>query len=182
MELVSTLAQHGPFTKADLDAMPDDGRRHELLDGTLIVTPAPADRHQAVVVNLIVLLKQAASAELRVRTAPYDVTLAEDTIVQPDVLLARKRDITDSGLPAAPVLAVEVLSPSTRLVDLNLKRARYEEAGIPHYWVVDPDAPTLVAFELRGGAYVELARVGGSDIFEVTSPVAIRFRPGDLVD
>ena len=62
--LASTLAHHGPYTRADLDTMPDDGRRHELLDGALIVTPPPADRHQAIVVNLIVLLKQAASAEL----------------------------------------------------------------------------------------------------------------------
>ena len=182
MELVSTLAHHGPYTRADLDAMPDDGRRHELLDGALIVTPAPADRHQAIVVNLIVLLKQAASAELRVRTAPYDVILAEDTIVQPDVLLARKRDITESGLPGVPVLAVEVLSPSTRLMDLNLKRARYEEAGIPHYWVVDPDEPALIAFELREGAYVESVRVGGADLFEVTEPVRLRLRPSELVD
>ena len=106
------------------------------------------------------------------------MTLAEDTIVQPDVLLARKRDITESGLPGVPVLAVEVLSPSTRLMDINLKRARYEEAGIPHYWVVDPDEPALIAFaRRRQGAYVESVRVGGADLFEVREPVRLRSRP-----
>ena len=71
------------------------------------------------------------------------------------MVVVRDSDIGELNVPAVPVLAVEVLSPSTRLVDLTLKRARYEAAGCPSYWVVDPDALTLTTWDLQDGAYVQ---------------------------
>ena len=170
------------ITRAQLDAMPDDGRRHELVDGTLLVTPAPGSRHQAVVVNLLVALHAACPPDLRVRTAPFDVTLAGDTVVQPDLLVARAADIDAHGLSVAPLLVVEVLSARTRLVDLHLKRARYAEAGVASYWVVDPDDTSLVAWELREAVYVEAGRAVGDEAFVAHLPFPARITPGELVD
>ncbi|MFD1506389.1 Uma2 family endonuclease [Georgenia yuyongxinii] len=104
-----------------------------------------------------------------------------DTVLQPDVLVARRSDLSERDLPAPPVLAVEVLSPSTRLIDLHLKRARYEAAGTPSYWVVDPDEPALTAWELIEGRYVRVAHVAGEETFTATAPFAVDVRPADLI-
>jgi Uma2 family endonuclease len=170
-----------PYTYADLAAMPDDGRRYEIVDGVLLVTPAPRLSHQHVVLELAVLLRAHVPPGLQVVVAPYDVRLAEDTVLQPDVLVASLADLTERNLPAAPLLAVEVLSPSTRRVDMTLKRSRFEEAGVAAYWVVDPDAPRLVAWELRDGAYVEVADVSGDEVFAASVPFAVTVTPAALV-
>ncbi|GAA1638182.1 Uma2 family endonuclease [Georgenia ruanii] len=181
MDAVTTLPRSRPLTRADLDAMPDDGHRHELVDGALVVTPAPRPRHQTAVLRLAVLLDRACPKDLQVFVAPLDVALAEDTVLEPDVLVAPRADLTERDLAAAPVLAVEVLSPSTRLIDLHLKRARYEAAGTPSYWVVDPDEPSLTAWELRDGGYFGVAHAIGHEVLETDAPVAVRFTPADLL-
>jgi Uma2 family endonuclease len=182
MEAVTTLPQSRPLTRRDLASVPDDGHRYELVDGALIVTPAPSTRHQSAVVELTVLLRAACPSELKVLVAPFDVALADDTVMQPDVLVARRDDLTDRDLPAAPVLAVEVLSSSTRLIDLNLKRARYEAAGCPAYWVVDPDEPSLTVWEMRDGVYVQVADVHGEESFIAALPYGVTITPDSLVD
>lgn len=171
----------GPLTRADLDAMPDDGRRHELLDGVLIVTPAPAPKHQRVVKRLTRLLDDACPPGLEVFCAPLDVALTDDTVLEPDVLVARVADLTDRDLSKAPALAVEVLSPSTRRYDLLLKRSRYEAAGTPSYWVVDPDEPSVTAWELRDGSYVQRGRAVQGEELELAAPFAVRVVPNELV-
>ncbi|HET7386930.1 MAG TPA: Uma2 family endonuclease [Nocardioidaceae bacterium] len=183
MGIVTTLpVQRGrPFTAADLESTPDDGRRYELVDGCLIVTPAPLTRHQTVVLRLSVLLDAACPPDLTLLTAPLDVTIADDTVMQPDLLIAHRTDFDEHGLPGAPLLAIEVLSPSTRHIDLGLKKARYESAGCPSYWVVDPDTPSLTAWELRDGAYVQTAHVSGTEHFEASMPYAVTLRPADLL-
>lgn len=171
----------GPFTRADLDAMPDDGRRHELLDGLLIVSPAPAPKHQLVVTRLARLFGGSLPDGLEVIVAPLDVALAEDTVLQPDVLVTRWEDFTNRDLPKAPLLAVEVLSPSTRRYDLQFKRSRYEAAGTPSYWVVDPDEPSVIAWELRDGVYAEAGRAVGDEALELALPFPVRVVPAELV-
>lgn len=182
MGSVTTLPRGQAYTRDDLDAMPDDGHRYEIIDGTLIVTPAPSARHQVIVVNLVVALKAACTAELQVLTAPFDVALATDTVVQPDVLVARRSDLTERDLPTAPVLTIEVLSPSTRRVDLTLKRSRYEAAGSPSYWVVDPDGPRITVWELRDGTYVETASAGADERLAVRLPFPVEITPARLLD
>ncbi|MGH3445389.1 MAG: Uma2 family endonuclease, partial [Nocardioidaceae bacterium] len=159
-----------------------DGHRYELVDGTLIVSPAPRTRHQRAAFRLGVLLDRGCPDDLEVFLAPFDVELAEDTVLQPDLLVARRSDLTERGLPVAPVLSVEVLSPSTRRVDLTLKRSRFEQAGCPSYWVVDPDQPALTAWELRDGGYVEIAHPTGAEQFHPTHPYDLTFSPNDLTD
>lgn len=177
-----TLPQSRPLTAADLESMPDDGHRYELIDGTLIVTPAPVPRHQIVVGELYLLLRRSCPDDLRVLLAPLDVVLAVDTVVQPDLLVTRRSDLSERNLPTAPLLAVEVVSPSTRLVDLNLKRARYEQAGCPSYWVVDPDVVSLTAWELQDQRYVEVAHVINDEMFRTCLPYPLQFLPADLLD
>ena len=182
MGTVTTLPRSRPLTRVDLDAMPDDGHRYELIDGCLVVTPAPSPRHQIVVMELSHALRETCPAHLRVLAAPLDVVLADDTVVQPDVLVARRDQFTERDLPVAPTLAVEVLSPSTRRIDVTLKRSRYEAAGTPSYWVVDPDRPSLTAWDLQEGRYVEVAHVEGDDEFVAARPYAVAVRPSRLLD
>ena len=181
METVTTLPRSRALTRADLEAMPDDGHRYELVDGTLVVTPAPAWRHQRAVLELAVRLRESCPEDLEVLIAPFAVALTEDTELQPDVLVARRSELTQRELPTAPRLAVEVLSPSTRLIDLNLKKARFEVAGTPAYWVVDPLTARLIAWELREGVYVEVADVTCDAEFEATVPFAVTVVPSSLI-
>ena len=182
---MSTVTQERyghPFTRADLSEMPDDGHRWELIDGALIVTPAPSEPHQDAVLGLAILLRQACPPELKAIVAPFDIALSDSTVMQPDVLVARRTDITFRDLPTAPVLAVEVLSPSTRHIDLMLKRARFEVAGCGSYWVVDPLDPSITAWDLDDGKYVEVGYAKGDDVFEAQLPFAVSVRPSDLLD
>jgi Uma2 family endonuclease len=111
-----------PFTVHDLEGMPDDGRRYELIDGELLVSPAPGLRHQTISYQLHRLLDDACPGDMYVIAAPFAVQTDISNEVQPDVLVARFDDLTEKNLPTAPMLAVEVLSPNGRLIDLNLKR------------------------------------------------------------
>jgi Uma2 family endonuclease len=181
MTAMTLLPQGRPLTRADLDELPDDGHRYELLDGVLVVSPAPARPHQRAVTRLVVALHTHCPPVLELLPAPFDVVLAEDTVLQPDLLIGRNEDFSDKDLPAAPVLAIEVLSPSTRLFDLNLKHARYQEAGCPSYWVVDPLEPSIICWELRDGEYAEVARATGEEAAELERPFPIRIVPANLV-
>ncbi|HKE69938.1 MAG TPA: Uma2 family endonuclease [Nocardioidaceae bacterium] len=171
-----------PLTVEDLEAMPDDGHRYELIDGTLIVTPAPSWPHQGVQVRLTTWLYERCPRDLRVIAAPFEVQLAMDTAVQPDLIVTRFADLTRKNLPVPPLLAVEIGSPSTALIDRNLKRATYERFGIPSYWLVDPDPerPTLTVLELESEAYVERATVTVEESVEVATPFEVRLSPWDL--
>jgi len=182
MSAVTTLPWGRALTREDLDTMPDDGHRYELIDGTLLVSPAPMLRHQLAVTRLLRLLTDASPTELIALPAPFDVVLADRTVFQPDVLLARKSDLTARDLPAPPVLAVEVLSPSSRSIDRILKYARYAEAGIAHYWIIDPDEPALTAHRLRpDGSYQQVAHAIGDEPYEATEPVLVTIVPSALV-
>ena len=180
MTAVSTLPYSRPYSRADLALMPDDGHRYELLDGTLLVSAAPSRRHQRVLRDLVVLLQAACPPHLEVLFAPFDVVLADDTVLEPDLLVARRDQFTESELPGPPLLAVEVLSPSTRRIDLLLKRDRLQDAGCPSYWLVDPDEPSLSALELQDGRYVEVARVGSGQAWTARAPFPATVVPDEL--
>ncbi|MHC1557684.1 Uma2 family endonuclease [Actinomycetospora sp. C-140] len=139
MALVSNQASTAEYTVADLHAMPDDGRRRELIDGMLFVTPAPGWPHQEMGLALYRLLHAACPPELHVLAAPFGVTTSEVDEVQPDVLVARFADLTRANRPVAPVMVAEVASRSTRLHDRNTKKAHYERLGVASYWLLDPD-------------------------------------------
>lgn len=181
METVTTLPRGRPLTVGDLELMPDDGHRYELIDGTLVVTPAPGLRHQTVSMNLSLALSAGCPAHLKVLAAPFDVVLGSNTGVQPDLLVARRSAFTERNLPSSPLLAVEILSPSTKLLDLNLKKAAYERAGTAAYWVVDPDEPRLIAWELCDGVFVEVGDVAGDRPWAARTPYDVTIVPSALL-
>lgn len=182
MTVVTTLPFARPLTRHDLQHLPDDGHRYELIDGSLIVSPAPRHAHQVVLGNLYVLLRLACPPDLQVVLAPFAVGLADDTEVQPDLLVAPRARFTERDLPGPPLLAVEVLSPSTRRVDLLLKRDRYQAAGIPSYWLVDPGGPSLTVLELDAGDYVERGQMSGDGSLTVQQPFPLEIVLARLVD
>lgn len=169
------------FSRAERDDRPEDGCRHELLDGTLIVSPAPRWPHQRVVANLLVTLHAACPPQLETFVAPLDVTMGPRTVLEPDVLVVARSALGEKVLEDLLMLAVEVLSPSTRRLDLTRKHAAYEAAGVASYWVIDPDEPRLTAWELRDGTYVEVASVVGVDILLTEQPFPVQFSPAGLV-
>lgn len=136
----------GDWTAAMARALPDDGRRHEVVDGELLVTPAPSWDHQRVVGAFYRALDAHLVAHRigEVVLAPADVELDDRTLVQPDLfvipLVAGMRPTALADVGGRLLLVIEVLSPSTARADRDLKRRRYRRAGIPEYWIVDADA------------------------------------------
>ena len=133
------------WTAARARELPEDGNRYEVVDGELLVTPAPSfDHQQAAGMLLIALQAYLTDCPLGVAVmSPADIEFDPATLVQPDVFVVPldggrrpKRWVDIRGL----LLAVEVLSPSTARADRTTKRRRYQRAGVPEYWVVDLDA------------------------------------------
>ena len=169
--MTRTTVPAGPWTVDDLDDFPEGSTtRYELVDGALLVSAEPSLQHQRVSGQLLRLLQDAAPPELEV-FLPVDVRLSPVRQIAPDVTVVRREDATGRRLDRAPLLVVEVLSPSTRTVDLVLKRRVLEEAGVPSYWLVDPDEGVVTVLELEGGSYREVAR--GSDV-TVERPFPVR--------
>jgi Uma2 family endonuclease len=144
-----TVAQSAPkLTYDDLALFPDDGKRHELIDGVHFVTPAPNTRHQRIVIHLAVALETFARAHGlgKVFVAPYDVVFSRHDVVEPDLIFvsaARAAVLTAAHAAGAPDLVIEILSPSTRRRDEMLKRDLYEARGVAEYWLIDPEAETV---------------------------------------
>lgn len=146
------------LTYADLQGMPEDGRRYEILEGELCVTPAPTTHHQRVSRNLeFVLHAYVTQHQLgEVFDAPIDVVLDQHTVVEPDLVFvatARLAIIRERAIEGAPDLLVEIASPSTQARDRGAKQQSYARYGVAHYWRVDPTALTLTELVLEQGNY-----------------------------
>jgi Uma2 family endonuclease len=157
----------------DFLSFPDDGRRHELIDGEHFVTPSPATVHQRLVGELhLALATHLKGSRLgEVFVAPFDVVLSNHDVVEPDllVILADQQDIlTEKHVRGAPAILIEILSPGTRRRDETLKRDLYERAGVREYWMVDPDARTIT-----------VCRQIGSPEFDCTTE--LRAASGDVL-
>jgi Uma2 family endonuclease len=169
------------WTVADLEGLPDDGLQYELLDGILLVSPAPVPVHQRVIRKLGRLLDDACPTSMEVFLAPLDWRPDLRTSLQPDLLVVWNQDVGPMNVTAPLVLAVEILSPSTRRKDLLLKRSKYEDAGVASYWVVDPDKPSFTAFDLIDGRYRVSSEAWGNQVVEVKQPFSVQVSPSDLV-
>ena len=142
--MVMPTVSHPITTVEALLALPDDGLRHELLDGEHVVTPAPALAHQRAVRLLMYALQLYLTGRFDVElfTSPADVILGPKILVQPDLFVARRppaglRTWADVGVP---VLSIEILSPGTAARDRGKKRVIYQREGVTEYWIVDLDA------------------------------------------
>jgi len=165
------VGAHGvTLTYEDYAQLPDDGRRYEIIEGVLYVSPSPSTRHQIAAVELTTTLNvHVRSRRLgRVIAAPMDVLLSPVSVVQPDILYisrARRHILTEANVQGAPDLVVEVISPSSTATDQTTKRQLYAQYGVPHYWVVHPINRWVRAFELRGADYVVVAEANGDQKF-----------------
>ena len=177
---MSSMAAH-TLTRDDLNALPDDGLRHELIDGQFIMTPAPSSAHQISVTSLTLLLGNALrDTRLQVLVAPLDVVLGPH-VVEPDLLVTPRAALGEHDLSTPPLLVVEILSPSTAHIDRGRKRELYEDFGVAHYWIVDPGAPNVTIMELEGIRYKVVARAVGDEPINVTTPATLTFTPAELL-
>ena len=174
------------WTVDDLAGLPeDDGLRYELVDGMLLVSPAPSVPHQRALGRLFTLLVAGCPDHLEVFVAPLDWQPDRRNSLEPDLLVVAKANLPDPSDHAIRMplqLAVEILSPSSRLRDTLVKFTKYAEGGIASYWIVDPAMPSIVAFELADGAYREVARAEGDRAITLTHPYPIELNPSILVE
>ena len=175
-ESTDSLLARRKLTYADYAAIPPDGQRHEIIDGVEYMSPAPRTLHQRLVGRLYFALQQHAQQHGlgEVFVAPFDVRLDAHTFIQPDLVFvsdARLGIVDEVNCKGAPDLVVEVLSPSTRQLDLTTKRERYAKAGVGDYWLVDGDEAELRVLRLNAaGVYEQIAILGRDDTLEAAVP------------
>ena len=164
------------FTYDDFLHFPDDGKRHEIIDGEHHVTPSPNTKHQAVSMNLAAILWTYLKVHPigAVFAAPFDVVFSDRDIVEPDLLyISRERSsvVTDQHVRGAPDLVVEILSPGTRTTDEVTKRTLYERWGVNEYWVVDPERDAIAIHRIVEGAFARVADLAAGAGDTLTTPL-----------
>lgn len=148
----------------DYAKLPDDGKQYELLEGDLLVTPAPTPLHQRVSKRLQRQLEayfeERAMGE--VFDAPLDVILTSRDVFQPDLVVARPDQISARGIEGPPLLLVEIISPTTEERDRVMKANRYAQLRVPHFWLVEPDLPQIECYRLQGNTYELVIQAQGA--------------------
>lgn len=168
------------FSVAELGKLP--GRLVcELVDGVLVAAPHGGAAQQAVVLELGFLLRRNSPAQFQVMVGPVEYQLGERTLLQPDALVCHGGQLPRGPVRGPVQLVVEVVSEVTRTIDQVLKRSLYARAGVPAYWLFEPDDQVLTVLELAQGKYVETAVVKGGEVYAATSPFQVKVVPGDLV-
>jgi Uma2 family endonuclease len=166
-----TVWRPTPFTYEDLRLMPEDGRRHELMEGELFASPAPSTRHQTVSRRLQFALMEALEKPglAQIFDAPIDLVLDKHSAVQPDLVVvgaANASIITARALEGVPDIVVEILSPGSDDRDRHIKRRLYERFSIPEYWLVEPEHGFLTVHRLDQGTYGLRAHYDRASILE----------------
>lgn len=161
--------QRVKLTYDDFVLFPDDGMRHELIDGEHHVAPSPNTKHQIVSGNLYFLIRTWLESHPvgRIFSAPFDVVFSNVDVVEPDLIYVsheRSRVVTDANVQGAPDIVIEIGSPGTRRRDATIKRQLYEQFGVSEYWIVDPDADVVRVYRRAGERFaraIELSREKG---------------------
>jgi Uma2 family endonuclease len=173
------------LTYDDLERFPEDNLRREIIDGELIVTGAPATRHQRVVAFLVLELGLYARAHGgEALPAPTDVYFSHANVVEPDVLFlsaAHLERVERKFVRSAPDIVVEVSSPTTRRLELVRKRELYERFGVPEYWYVDLDADRVEVHRLQGERYSWPTLLGQADLLESPLLPGLALNVGELL-
>jgi Uma2 family endonuclease len=164
---MATQQQPKQWTYDDLFDLPAD-KRYEIIDGVLYEMPAPNAAHEVITMNLVQFVFSLVVWPLggKILTAPVDLFLQHDNPVQPDLLILLPEQlgmISERGIEGVPALLVEVLSPSNSRHDLVTKRALYARAGVPEYWIVNPEAMSMEILTLDGDVYRSHARLAGDE-------------------
>lgn len=173
------------LTYDDYVEIPNDGKRYEILEGELSVTPAPNPRHQATSGNLFFLMTQHIKANGlgTLFHAPIDLILESVSVLQPDlVFVAKHREtiITERAIEGAPDLVVEILSPSTSRGDRVTKAQLYARHNISAYWIADPEQETLEIYRLDSNSYRLLTTLQGNLPQSVPPFDDLRFSAKDI--
>jgi Uma2 family endonuclease len=165
-------------------AMPDDGNRYEIFDGTLeMMSPGPSVIHQSVSRDLLYLLKQSCNSDYVIFIAPLDVILSRTNVVQPDLILvhrSRMEIVTNRAIEGAPDLVVEVLSPGSRKRDKVMKLNIYAKHEVPEYWIIDTNSRTLEQYVLDGDHYALSNLFEGDDQITSGRLPCVEFAISDL--
>ena len=153
--------EQGSWTYDDYASLPDDGQRYEIVNGVLVMAPAPDGPHQDAVLRIAhYLLVHVEFVGLgKVRVAPFDVQLSSKDVFQPDVFVVLNAHLSrmqKKKMIGAPDLVVEVASPSTAFLDRVSKYEKYAEAGVQEYWIVNVEAGTVQVSVLESGEYHSL--------------------------
>ncbi|MCK0112863.1 Uma2 family endonuclease [Ornithinimicrobium sp. F0845] len=177
-----SMTEVGIYTVEDLYAYREqrDDMTVQLIEGELVVSPSPGVTHQVVSSELFVVLARAVPESLRVLAAPLDLLAGERSMLQPDLMVVPREVRSGKYVAQPPVLAVEILSPSSRRTDLVRKPEVLGRFGVEHYWVVDPLHPAIRVFRLVGETYESDQVVQGDGLFETDAPFPVSFRPADL--
>lgn len=168
------------YAIAELDDFPEDGRRFELADEWVIVSPKSRRLQQVACKNLGILLNAVCPQEWFAFGLPINVDDPDATHFEPDVTVVR-RDMATIENGDTPILAIEVRSPSTAGRDAVLKRREYARLGIGSYWLVDVDAPSIRVLELAGDDYVEVGYAEGETPIDIERPFPVRIIPAALI-
>ena len=167
---------HDGWTVDDLDLLPHDGLRYELLDGTLRVSPPAPNPHNVLATSLAARLGAALDRSWVV-SAPGSVRIDERNRREPDVLVVRREGARSAHAdPADVLLVVEVVSPSSVTDDRLVKPVQYAAAGIPFYWRVEPALPLLLTFAPDEGSYRETSRFDQQVAVEEPIPIRVDLR------
>ena len=155
------------MTYSDWLRLPDDGRLYEIIDGELLVSPPPSIRHQRISRRLAFQIERflEASPLGEIFYAPVGVRLGDD-VVEPDLVIVLREHadrIGEQVIGGAPDIVVEILSPGSAKRDLGAKRATYQSAGVPEYWIVDPESAAIEVLALERGAYLRVALLRRDD-------------------
>ncbi len=148
------------FVYEDLLEFPDDGKRYEIINGELFMSPSPLIWHQRTSMNLSLLIGNFLNDHSlgKIFAAPCDVLLSEKDVVQPDIVVVLKNNIniiTKENIKGVPDFLIEILSPTNRMYDVKKKRTLYEQYGVKEYWLVDPELETIQKLILHEDRYID---------------------------
>lgn len=184
---VSMLVE--PFTSLDdylawVEHRPDE-EHYEVVEGFPVMSPSPGVPHQYALSRLLILLSEACPPEHMVLPAPLDWLMWEHPRLQirePDLVVIGRPQARAPRLTEAPLLAVEVLSPTSFERDVVAKRREYAQAGLRHYWIVDPQTPQVAVYRMGDEGNLDMVtHASGETAIAVDEPFAVRLRPSDLV-
>ncbi len=170
------------LTYADFLLFPNDGKRHEIIDGVHYVTQCPNFSHQELLGRLHLALGNFLATRRhlgRVVLSPFDVVMSNHDVVEPDLLFIagdQQAIITQANVQGPPALVVEILSPSTRRRDLGIKRALFDHRGVREYWLVDPAGSVSICRRGADGSFPIVASLEAASSDSLTSPLLPEFK------
>jgi len=174
---VAPLAQHLKWTYEEFLLFPDDGKRHELIDGEHIVSPSPFTKHQQILVNLTIVIGGFLRQHRKMGkmfVAPMDVVLSDFDVVEPDLLFIASEHasiITEKHIMGVPDLVVEILSEGSRKRDELTKRRLYEQYGVKEYWIIDPELESVNVYRMDVAGFIRVAELSVEQESTLTTPL-----------